>query len=279
MPNAYAEIPASLQKPLVKMEHVTKIFSNGTIALNDMSLTVRQGEFVSLLGPSGCGKSTALRIIAALGDITRGTIDWPSSRISAKGRPEGDISFVFQEPTLMPWATVFGNVYLPLKLRGQSKSGTRDQIMDVLETVGLEDFADAYPRELSGGMKMRVSLARALASEPRILLLDEPFAALDELTRLRLDDDLLHIWQQSKCTVVFVTHSISESAYLAERVAVLTNTGQLAHIENISPPATREGFRSASAYHRAMGNIAAALGHDLNHDFGENLYASRGSAS
>ncbi|TWF54925.1 ABC transporter ATP-binding protein [Neorhizobium alkalisoli] len=209
------------KRALVTMRGVSKQFSSGTLALSDMSLTVEGGEFVSLLGPSGCGKSTALRIIAGLGDVTSGTIDWPSSRINSKGLPEGDISFVFQEPTLMPWQTVFGNVHLPLKLRGISKSAARADIMAALETVGLKDFAEAYPRELSGGMKMRVSIARALVTKPKLLLMDEPFAALDEITRQKLNDDVLRLWQETGITVIFVTHSVFESAYLSNRIVVM----------------------------------------------------------
>jgi len=209
------------KRPLVVMQSVSKVFSSGTTALSGMSLTVESGEFISLLGPSGCGKSTALRIIAGLGDITAGKIDWPSSRINSKGLPEGDIGFVFQEPTLMPWKTVFGNVYLPLKLRGISKAEARDRIVEALATVGLQDFADAYPRELSGGMKMRVSIARALVTKPKLLLMDEPFAALDEITRQKLNDDVLRLWQTTGITVIFVTHSVFESAYLSNRIVVM----------------------------------------------------------
>ena len=209
------------KRPLVVMKSVSKVFSSGTIALSGMNLTVESGEFVSLLGPSGCGKSTALRIIAGLGDVSTGAIDWPSSRINSKGLPEGDISFVFQEPTLMPWQTVFGNVYLPLKLRGISKAAARDDIVRTLATVGLQDFADAYPRELSGGMKMRVSIARALVTKPKLLLMDEPFAALDEITRQKLNDDVLRLWQETGITVIFVTHSVFESAYLSNRIVVM----------------------------------------------------------
>ncbi|MFN3635378.1 MAG: ABC transporter ATP-binding protein, partial [Rhizobium rhizophilum] len=183
--------PPEQRRALVVLKDVSKVFSSGTVALTGMSLTVNGGEFVSLLGPSGCGKSTALRIIAGLGDTTTGTIDWPSSRINSKGLPEGDISFVFQEPTLMPWTTVFGNVYLPLKLRGISKAAARADILAALDRVGLKDFTEAYPRELSGGMKMRVSIARALVTKPKLLLMDEPFAALDEITRQKLNDDVL----------------------------------------------------------------------------------------
>jgi NitT/TauT family transport system ATP-binding protein len=209
------------KRPLVVMSGVSKSFSSGTLALSDMSLTVENGEFVSLLGPSGCGKSTALRIISGLGDVTTGTIDWPASRINAKGLPDGDISYVFQEPTLMPWQTVFGNVYLPLRLRGMSKAAARNDIISCLDMVGLKDFADAYPRELSGGMKMRVSIARALVTKPKLLLMDEPFAALDEITRQKLNDDVLRLWRETGITVIFVTHSVFESAYLSNRIVVM----------------------------------------------------------
>lgn len=211
----------SRERPLVSLSRVSKQFSNGTLAISDISLTIERGEFVSLLGPSGCGKSTALRIIAGLGGATSGTVEWPSSRIKSDGLPDGDISFVFQEPTLMPWQTVFGNVHLPLKLKGVSKTAARDDVMRALETVGLKDFAAAYPRELSGGMKMRVSIARALVTKPKLLLMDEPFAALDEITRQKLNDDVLNLWRNTGIAVVFVTHSVFESAYLSSRIVVM----------------------------------------------------------
>ncbi|AYD02010.1 ABC transporter ATP-binding protein [Neorhizobium sp. NCHU2750] len=220
-PDPPASSSEARKRPLVAMRGISKQFSNGTVALTDMSLTVENGEFVSLLGPSGCGKSTALRIIAGLGGASSGTIDWPSSRINSKGLPDGDISFVFQEPTLMPWQTVFGNVHLPLKLRGISRAAARDEIFKALETVGLKDFAESYPRELSGGMKMRVSIARALVTRPKLLLMDEPFAALDEITRQKLNDDVLKLWKDTGITVVFVTHSVFESAYLSNRIVVM----------------------------------------------------------
>src|ERR1700730_4318013 len=169
-PNAAkAPLPGSagVRGPLVALRGVSKAFSNGTVALQNMSLDVAQGEFVSLLGPSGCGKSTALRIIAGLGEPTAGTLEWPSADHDAAGHPHREIGFVFQEPTLMPWATVFNNVWLPLRLRHQSKASSRAEVMAALEMVGLERFADAYPRELSGGMKMRVSIARALITKPK----------------------------------------------------------------------------------------------------------------
>ncbi len=203
------------------MRNVSKLFSNGTLALKGMTLDVARGEFMSLLGPSGCGKSTALRIIAGLGEATGGEIDWPSSALDSRGKPKGDIGFVFQEPTLMPWQTVFGNVYLPLRLTGMTKSAARPRVMETLSAVGLSDFVNAYPRELSGGMKMRVSIARALVTKPKLLLMDEPFAALDEITRQKLNDDVLRLWRETGVTVIFVTHSVFESAFLSNRIVVM----------------------------------------------------------
>ncbi len=201
---------------LVSLRRVSKRFSNGTVALRDMELEVEAGEFLSLFGPSGCGKSTALRIIAGLGEATGGQVAWSGRR---SGR--GDIGFVFQEATLMPWANVFDNVWLPLRLDGRSRSAVRDEVQGTLEMVGLGGCAKAYPRELSGGMKMRVSIARALVTRPKLLLMDEPFAALDEITRFKLNDDLLALWETHDWTIVFVTHSVFESVYLSNRIVVM----------------------------------------------------------
>ena len=249
------------RRPLVDMRAVSKMFSTGTLALSDMSLTVQSGEFVSLLGPSGCGKSTALRIIAGLGDISAGSIDWPSSRINARGLPEGDISFVFQEPTLMPWQTVFGNVHLPLKLRGISRSAARPAILEALATVGLADFANAYPRELSGGMKMRVSIARALVTKPKLLLMDEPFAALDEITRQKLNDDVLKLWRDTGITVIFVTHSVFESAYLSNRIVVMKARPGRVHADfPLVTSLSRDAlYRSSEEYRQACENVSKVL--------------------
>ena len=199
---------------LVGVRGVSKVFGNGVQALADVSLDVRTGEFLSVLGPSGCGKSTLLRLIAGLVEPSAGTIEW-----SDRGRD--DLGFVFQEPTLMPWATALANVALPLKLRGMPKSEREARAAAALDNVGLKGFERVWPRELSGGMKMRVSLARALVVEPRLLLMDEPFAALDEITRHRLNDDLLELWQGSRLTVVFVTHSVFESVFLSQRIVVM----------------------------------------------------------
>lgn len=259
----YPEAPPTetRKRPLVVMSGVSKSFSSGTLALSDMSLTVENGEFVSLLGPSGCGKSTALRIISGLGDVTSGAIDWPASRINSKGLPEGDISFVFQEPTLMPWQTVFGNVYLPLRLRRISKTAARDEIMACLEMVGLKDFANAYPRELSGGMKMRVSIARALVTKPKLLLMDEPFAALDEITRQKLNDDVLRLWRETGITVIFVTHSVYESAYLSNRIVVMKARPGRVHGDFPLVTSLERGplYRTSEEYRAACEKVSQSL--------------------
>jgi NitT/TauT family transport system ATP-binding protein len=199
---------------MIALDGVGKRFANGVEALRDLSFTLRAGEFVSLLGPSGCGKSTALRLVAGLLEPDRGAVIYPD------GRPQ--TGFVFQEPTLMPWADALTNARLPLDLKRMNRAQADAQASEALARVGLKGFERAYPRELSGGMKMRVSIARALAAKPRLLLLDEPFAALDEITRNALGDDLLRLWREDGLTVLFVTHSVSEGSYLSQRVLVMT---------------------------------------------------------
>jgi NitT/TauT family transport system ATP-binding protein len=246
---------------VVSMRNVSKQFSNGTLALKDMTLDVGRGEFLSLLGPSGCGKSTALRIIAGLGEASAGTIDWPSSQLDSRGKPKGDIGFVFQEPTLMPWATVFGNVYLPLRLNGLSKSAAKPLIMEALASVGLEDFDKSYPRELSGGMKMRVSIARALVTKPKLLLMDEPFAALDEITRQKLNDDVLRLWRETGITVIFVTHSVFESAFLSNRIVVMrARPGQVYTDMPLETSLQRDShYRTSEEYRSTTDKVSRAL--------------------
>ncbi|HEX3810000.1 MAG TPA: ABC transporter ATP-binding protein [Rhizomicrobium sp.] len=200
--------------PLVQLTQVSKTFDNGVAALGPVDLRVESGEFLSLVGPSGCGKSTLLRIVAGLIAPSGGKVWFDGTR------PE--IGFVFQEPTLMPWANALANARLPLDLKGVSRHESDARAADALKRVGLAGFERAYPRELSGGMKMRVSIARALAAAPKLLLLDEPFAALDEITRHELNDDFLRLWRDTGITVVFVTHSVQEAAYLSTRVAVMS---------------------------------------------------------
>lgn len=192
----------------------------GTVkALDEMSLTINEGDFVSLLGPSGCGKSTALRLIAGLMRPTSGRIVWNEQKRSSEASQK--LGVVFQEPTLMPWATVEDNVWLPMRLSGSNRSEVAASIAETLDVVGLAGFEKAYPRELSGGMKMRVSIARAMVTRPQLILMDEPFAALDEITRFKLNNDLLEMKQRLGCTVVFVTHSVFESVFLSNRIVVM----------------------------------------------------------
>ncbi|WP_107989130.1 ATP-binding cassette domain-containing protein [Breoghania corrubedonensis] len=230
-----------------------------------MSLDISRGDFVSLLGPSGCGKSTALRIIAGLGDASSGSLAWPvRSPVDDKsgtGGPNQDISFVFQEPTLMPWASVFSNVYLPLRLKGLSRTAAREDVMDALQMVGLESSAGSYPRELSGGMKMRVSIARALVTKPKLLLMDEPFAALDEITRFKLNNDLLHLWEKFGWTVIFVTHSVFESVYLSNRIIVMAaRPGRVVQDIAVDAPYPREEeFRTSDTYNDYCRQASQAL--------------------
>ncbi len=245
-------------RSLVRLNDIGKTYSNGTVALRGLSLDVRPDEFISLLGPSGCGKSTVLRLVAGLGAYAQGSIDWPATQ---RGGGEREVGFVFQEPHLMPWATVFDNVFLPLRLRDQGRAASTDRVNEVLELVGLSNFATAYPRELSGGMKMRVSIARALVTRPRLLLMDEPFAALDEITRSRLSDDLLSIWAQAGCTVMFVTHSVYESVYLSQRIAVMAaRPGRVIGELRIDRPYPRDKeFRLTSQYADHCRAVSAML--------------------
>ncbi len=231
------------ETPLVSVTHLSKIFRNGVAALQNLDLAIAPGAFLSILGPSGCGKSTLLRLIAGLTQPSSGEIAW-------RGGGAGRRGFVFQEPTLMPWASVWDNVYLPLRLAGITKSAAAERIEATLAAMGLEGFATVYPRELSGGMKMRVSIARALVTEPELLLLDEPFAALDEITRFRLNEDLLALWQRHHWTVVFVTHSVFESVFLSNRIIVMTKRpGRIAADERVLLPYPREAaLRTALAY-------------------------------
>ena len=243
----------------VRLRGVTKVYDNGVTALGPLDLDVAKGEFLSLLGPSGCGKSTALRLIAGLAAPSAGSVNVSHRATKADGRHP--IGFVFQEPTLMPWASVRDNVRLPLKLAHVAAGEADRRIAEALAQVGLAEFADSYPRELSGGMKMRVSLARALVTDPDILLLDEPFAALDEITRFRLNNDLLDLWRTLHKTIIFVTHSVFESVYLSQRVLVMTaRPGRLAREFHIATPEPRgEAFRTSAEYAAQCREVSGAL--------------------
>ena len=243
--------------PLIRIGRVDKVFGGAVVALRGLTLDVRRGDFLSLLGPSGCGKSTALRLIAGLMQPTSGRIEW------AEPVEPGDLGVVLQEPALMPWATVERNVHLPFRLRGASFADVRREVADALRMVGLAGFEGAYPRELSGGMRMRVSIARALVTRPRLILMDEPFAALDEITRFRLNDDLLRLQAEIGCTVIFVTHSVFESVFLSDRIVVMAaRPGRVTAELPVDEPYPRgEAFRTSADYAARCREVSAAL-HD-----------------
>ena len=243
--------------PLIAVHRVDKRFAGGLLALSAVSMTVAAGEFVSLLGPSGCGKSTVLRLVAGLDDASAGSLRSPAR----DGGGSGQTAFVFQEPTLMPWATVFDNVWLPLRLQGLRRGDAAPRVHQVLADVGLADFERAYPAALSGGMKMRASIARALVTRPRVLLMDEPFAALDEITRQRLDADLLHWWQQQGVAALFVTHSVAEAVFLSQRVLVMAaRPGRVVAELAVAEPYPRSAeFRSSPRFAAACRTLGQAL--------------------
>lgn len=254
--------------PLVELANVGKSYAAGVAALADFDLQIRAGEFVSLLGPSGCGKSTALRLIAGLSQPTSGVVQraWDHPAEKSAGRDcrvawSHPLGCVFQEPTLLPWTSIWNNVYLPLRLKGVAKTAARAKVDEAIERVGLQGFESAYPRELSGGMKMRASVARALVTEPQLLLLDEPFAALDEITRLRLNDDLLAIWRERRWGALFITHSVFESVYLSTRVLVMsTRPGRVVEEIVIDLPEVRTAeTRTSVRYNELCRQASQAL--------------------
>ncbi len=240
----------------ITLQRVDKRFSAGLLALHDVSLRVEEGEFVALLGPSGCGKSTALRLAAGLDSPSNGTVDSPATRVGGRST-----AFVFQEPTLMPWASVFDNVWLPLRLAGVSRTQAEASVRTVLHDVGLDEFAQAYPAQLSGGMKMRASIARALVTQPLALLMDEPFAALDQITRNRINVDLLAWCAARSLSVLFVTHSVSEAVFLSQRVLVMSpRPGHIVAEVAVGQSYPRDrAFRSSAAYFAACREVSNAL--------------------
>jgi len=206
---------------VIEVAGAEKRFASGTQALAPVDLTIRAGEFISLIGPSGCGKTTLLKLMAKLIEPSGGALRWWGGPFASVGQPGRRLAFVFQEPTLMPWAKVEANVRLPLDFAGMDAAQARAKVAEALAQVELSAAARQYPRQLSGGMRMRVSIARALVTEPDLLLMDEPFGALDEFTRNRLDEDLARLSWQRRLTTVFVTHSLYEAVFLSSRVVVL----------------------------------------------------------
>jgi len=242
--------------PLVEAKGVARRFEDGTVALEGVDLFVQAGSFTALLGPSGCGKSTLLRLLAGLDAPTGGALDWPDGAPGA-----GETGFVFQDATLLPWATVWENIYLPLRIAGRARNSVTSEIEATIRLVGIEGFERSRPHQLSGGMRMRASVARALVTKPRLLLMDEPFAALDEMTRFRLNDDLLRIFALQRCTVVFVTHSVFEAAYLAQRVVVMSpRPGRIVAEHVIDLPSVREASLRTSP---EFGAVCRAISRDL----------------
>jgi NitT/TauT family transport system ATP-binding protein len=266
---------------LLRIEKVSKRFKSGTCALREVDLSIGRRQFISLLGPSGCGKSTLLKLIAGLGEPSSGQLTWAEAASNAgraanvlrqpdqmemkNGRPP--LSFVFQEPTLMPWTSALHNVGLPLRLAGVPAGEIAVRAKAALASVGLAGFEHAYPRELSGGMKMRVSIARALVTRPGILLMDEPFAALDEITRIKLNNDLLALWQREQFTVVFVTHSVFESVFLSQRIVVMAaRPGRIDADIEVSEPYPRSlAYRTSPVYAAHCERVAEALEASLSH--------------
>jgi NitT/TauT family transport system ATP-binding protein len=244
--------------PEIVLNRVSKRYRTGSVALEGVSFEAQRGEFITFLGPSGCGKSTLLRLVSGLSIATEGSV-----RVNGM-TPENArelMSFIFQDPTLMPWRTVEENVGLSLELDHAARSLRVDRVTRMLDLVGLTHEAKRHPRELSGGMKMRVSIARALASRPRILLLDEPFAALDEMTRDRMNEELLRLYSEQKWTVLFVTHSVAEAVFLSSRIVILSpNPGRVAHDVTVDLPWPRTSeLRDSTAYEATVTRISRLL--------------------
>ena len=250
--------------PIIQMDRVSRRFGKDVLAVDNMSVSISKGEFVSFLGPSGCGKSTALKMIAGLLPVSSGGI----TITPPKGKSEQDLAFVFQEPTLMPWATVFDNVFLPLRLAGVSLGSANPRVAAALADVGLSRFSNSYPRELSGGMKMRVSIARAMVTQPRIMLMDEPFAALDEMTRSKLSNDVVRLAKERGLTVIFVTHSVFEAVYLSTRVIVMAaRPGRVAADLALETPWPRsEDWRTSAAFASEARRVSETLKGTLHAD-------------
>jgi NitT/TauT family transport system ATP-binding protein len=246
----------------VRVAGVNRVFSTrggSVVALEQVDIDVAPGEFVSLIGPSGCGKSTLLRLIADLDSPTSGSIE-VFGKPARRARLDQEYGIVFQQAGLLPWRTVTGNIELPLALHGADRSARRARVADLIELIGLGEFAGAYPDQLSGGMQQRVAIARALAERPRLLLMDEPFGALDEMTRERMQNELVRIAEETQAAVVFVTHSIPEAVFLSDRVVVMSpRPGRITAALDIDLPARDDAVRQSAAYFDAITSVRKAL--------------------
>ncbi|MFC0469883.1 ABC transporter ATP-binding protein [Halalkalibacter kiskunsagensis] len=247
---------------LLRINNVSKIYDGSITALSDVNLDIPEGEFMSFVGPSGCGKSTIFKIIAGLSDPTSGSIEMVSPTKTETMMDRNEVGFVFQHATLLPWKSVLDNVGLPLELKGVSKKERQEKGMEVLEMVGLKGYEKALPRQLSGGMQMRVSIARSLIAKPKLLLMDEPFGALDEMTRQNLHYELLKIWEKTGMTVLFITHNVFESVFLSTKIAVMSaRPGRITNVFEVPPYDRDDSFRSTPEFSQLVGEISKGLQH------------------
>lgn len=247
--------------PVITIKGAEKTFANGFRALEPVNLNVEAGEFLTLIGPSGCGKSTLLGMMTNLLQPSAGEIEWWGGKFDQTGQPGKRFSIVFQDATLLPWASIEANARLPLDLAKVPRREATQRVRAALAKVGLAGYEDRLPRQLSGGMRMRVSIARALATEPDLLLMDEPFGALDEFTRNKLDDDLLALWRERNLSIVFVTHSIYEAVFLSTRVVVMAaRPGRISSVIDIDAPWPRdEEFRGSPKFAALCAQLSRAL--------------------
>ncbi|KHF41214.1 ABC transporter ATP-binding protein [Halalkalibacter okhensis] len=246
----------------LRINNVSKIYNGSITALSEVNLDIPEGEFVSFVGPSGCGKSTIFKIIAGLSEPTSGRVEMINASNQETMIDRNDVGFVFQHATLLPWKSVLDNVTLPLELKGVSKHERHERGKEVLEMVGLAGYEKALPRQLSGGMQMRVSIARSLIAKPKLLLMDEPFGALDEMTRQNLHYELLKIWEKTGMTVLFITHNVFESVFLSTKIAVMsTRPGRITNVFDVPEYERDESFRSTPEFSHLVGEISKGLKH------------------
>jgi NitT/TauT family transport system ATP-binding protein len=262
MKTAVASKEGLAQKSMLRINNVSKIYDQKIVALSEVSLDIPEGEFMSFVGPSGCGKSTIFKIIAGLSEPTTGTIEMIAPAKTETTINRDEVGFVFQHATLLPWKPVIDNVALPLELKGVSKKERHEKAMEVIEMVGLKGYEKALPRQLSGGMQMRVSIARSLIAKPKLLLMDEPFGALDEMTRQNLHYELLSIWKRTNMTVLFITHNVFESVFLSTKIAVMSaRPGRITNVFNVPPYERDDSFRSTHEFSNLVGEIEKGLKH------------------